>query len=177
MSAHGLRAVQSLICTAIVGDRSSAGGETLSVELEQLGEENLHEVLELYRHMHRSDAPLSSEVAVSRWSEMMAMPGHLVFGVRSGADLIGTCVLQIVPNLTRGGRPYGVMENVVVHGDHQRRGVGTAMVGAALDHAWSLGCYKVMLMTGVGNVSAQAFYAQAGFDESAKRAYVARPSS
>jgi hypothetical protein len=42
-----------------------------------------------------------------------------------------------------------------------------------LDEAWSLGCYKVMLMT--GREDAHAFYEKAGFKAGVKTAFVARP--
>lgn len=142
--------------------------------LEVLGKHDLQDVLDLYRHLHRTDPPVAHEVAEQRWDEILAVPGHFVFGVREGGQLIGSCVLQIVPNLTRGARPYGLVENVVVHADHRRRGIGTAMMGAVLRWAWDADCYKVMLLT--GSQSAEAFYDAVGFDGSAKRGYVARPS-
>ena len=143
--------------------------------LEVLGRDDLDELLQLYGDLHRSDQVLPPEVAQLRWDEILTMPGHTVFGVRLQGELIGSCILQTVPNLTRGGRPYAVMENVVVRADHRRRGVGTAMVRRALDEAWKAGCYKVMLLSGANNQHTQHFYEDAGFDGRAKHGYVATP--
>lgn len=143
--------------------------------LEILGEGDLDEVIDLYRHLHRADEPLPVPTAKERWAQILAMPGHLVFGKRESGKLIASCVLQVIPNLTRGGRPYGLMENVVVHPYHRRHGVGRAVVQAALAQAWDAGCYKVMLLSGVANEHAPHFYPRVGFDGSGKRGYVAYP--
>jgi GNAT superfamily N-acetyltransferase len=145
--------------------------------LEALDRDALDELLELYDHLHGNDDELPPGTAQQRWDEILAMPGHTVFGVRVEGKLIGSCVVQTVPNLTRGGRPYAVMENVVVHADHRGRGVGTAMIRSALDEAWRAGCYKVMLLTGADNQHTRHFYEDAGFNGRAKRGYVATPST
>jgi GNAT superfamily N-acetyltransferase len=49
------------------------------------------------------------------------------------------------PNLLRGGRPHGMIENVVTHPACQRRGHGRAVIGAARDEAWQRGCRQVLL--------------------------------
>ena len=54
----------------------------------------------------------------------------------------------IVPNLTRGGRPYALVENVVVHSQYQKMGVGRQMVTHAIAKAREANCYKVMLLSG-----------------------------
>ena len=77
----------------------------------------------------------------------------------------------VVPNLTRGCRPYGLIENVVTHGAHRGAGHGKAVLEAALQHAWRQGCYKVMLMTGRKDPAIQQFYCNAGFDPQAKQAF------
>jgi ribosomal protein S18 acetylase RimI-like enzyme len=143
--------------------------------LEILGEGDLDDLLRLYGHLHRADEPISSVVARDRWEEILSMPGHTVFGVRDGGELIASCTLQIVPNLTRAGRPYGLMENIVVRADHRGRGIGTAMVRDVLAQAWKADCYKVMLLTGADNQHTKHFYDNAGFDGRAKLGYVAKP--
>lgn len=142
--------------------------------LTTLGQGDLEELLALYEHFDRVD-PLDLATAQRRWDMILSTPGLRVFGVREGDRLVGSCVLQITPNLRVGGRPYALLENVVVHRDHRRQGIGTAMVQAALEEAWEADCYKVMLLTGVRNRHTQRFYADAGFDGDEKRGYIARP--
>jgi GNAT superfamily N-acetyltransferase len=87
------------------------------------------------------------------------------------------CTITVIPNLTRGCRPYGVLENVVTHADHRNRGHGKAILAYALAHAWSQRCYKVMLLTGRKDDATLRFYESAGFDRHDKQAFVAKPPS
>ena len=80
-----------------------------------------------------------------------------------GGCLASSCTLCIVPNLTHAARPFGVIENVVTHSDYRRRGLGHAVLAAALDTAWAADCYKVMLATGSQRPETLRFYERAGF--------------
>lgn len=137
---------------------------------------DLNALLELYAHLHRSDDPLPEPGAVlAVWQELLASPRHRYFGGYLGEALIASCTLAVIPNLTRGCRPYGVIENVVTHAGHRQQGRGQAMLAHALAHAWSVGCYKVMLMTGRRDEAIVRFYESAGFDRHGKQAFIARP--
>ncbi|MBN3938406.1 MAG: GNAT family N-acetyltransferase [Nostoc sp.] len=58
--------------------------------------------------------------------------------------LIASCLLVIVPNLTRGDRPYGLIENVITHPDYRRQDVGKCLIHHTLQSAWSHNCYKAL---------------------------------
>ena len=89
--------------------------------------------------------------------------------------LVSSCTIAIVPNLTRGCRPYGVIENVVTLAGFRRQGYGQAVLEHALLWAWKKNCYKVMLLTGRQDKGTLAFYEKAGFDKKAKQAFLAKP--
>jgi GNAT superfamily N-acetyltransferase len=138
----------------------------------------LSELLALYAHLHRADEalpPLAEVQAV--WQELLANPRYKNYGVYLGNELVSSCALAVIPNLTRGCRPYGVIENVVTHGSHRNQGYGKAILAHALSHAWSVGCYKVMLLTGRKDEATFKFYESAGFDRHAKQAFVAKPAA
>jgi GNAT superfamily N-acetyltransferase len=79
--------------------------------------------------------------------------------------LTSSCTLVVIPNLTRSGQPYGLIENVVTHSTYRGRGFGKQILQAAVEAAWKADCYKVMLMTGSKRPSTLAFYAAAGFEQ------------
>ena len=140
------------------------------VAIRDKGAGDVGALVELYQHLNAGDAPPSQE-AVQR---VFSHPGLRHFGVFDGAQLIASCNLAVIPNLTRGGRSYGVIENVVTHADHRGRGHGQAVVRHAIEQAWGQGCYKVVLTTGRKDPAVWAFYERCGFDADNKRAFVIR---
>jgi len=129
----------------------------------------------LNNHLQPADPVLPASELQAVWRRMLGNESMHCFVIELDGQLAATCTLVVVPNLTRSARPYGFIENVVTHRDYRRRGLGTAVLQAALDLAWSQGCYKVMLMTGSREAGTHAFYAEAGFQAGEKTAYVARP--
>lgn len=137
---------------------------------------DLDELLALYENLHDSDAPLPERTVIERvWRELVASSSYRYFGGFVGASLVSSCTLTIIPNLTRGCRPYGVVENVVTHAGHRRRGYGKALLREALEDAWAANCYKVMLLTGRKDEATFRFYESAGFDRHGKQAFIAKP--
>jgi GNAT superfamily N-acetyltransferase len=137
---------------------------------------DLGSLLDLYRHLHSSDTPPPREdVAQTVWRELLSSPNYRYFGAFLDEQLVSSCTLTIIPNLTRSCRPYGGIENVVTHADHRRKGYATALLNAALAEAWAAQCYKVMLLTGRKDEGTFRFYESVGFDRNAKQAFVAKP--
>jgi GNAT superfamily N-acetyltransferase len=100
---------------------------------------------------------------------------HLFVGELDGR-LVATCYLNFIPNMTRNVSPYCIIENVVTEQELRNKGLGKAIVRHALDFAWQLGCYKVMLQTGSKRESTHKFYKSCGFSADDKFAFVARPA-
>jgi GNAT superfamily N-acetyltransferase len=148
---------------------------TGGAELRHIEPHELQELLGLYRHLHAEDAPLPSDRELQRlWQEILANPLLHYLVAQIDGRIVATCTLAIIPNLTRGARPYGLIENVVTHPDYRRRGLGKRLLKYALEIAWEQRCYKVMLMTGRKTSAVLGFYESVGFDGSAKSAFVVR---
>ncbi len=146
------------------------------MEIRQIGKSELSQLLELYPHLHEADDPLpASNILEKTWQNIQNDPNHNYFGAFQDGVIVSSCVLCIIPNLTRGCRPYGIIENVVTHSAFRRRGFGKALLQHALEHAWRQGCYKVMLLTGRKNEATYRFYESAGFDRHSKQAFIAKP--
>ncbi|MEO1364479.1 MAG: GNAT family N-acetyltransferase [Pseudomonadota bacterium] len=75
--------------------------------------------------------------------------------------------LHILPNMTQGGRPYALIENVVTHAEHRGAGHGRQVMEAAVAAAWAADCYKIMLLTGQ-TAQARGFYEALGFSADEK---------
>lgn len=146
------------------------------VNIRTIEPDDLDELVDLYSQMHPPTDPrprAKADRAV--WSDMLSRTGLSVFvGVFDGR-LVSTCTLVVVPNLTRGGRPYGLLENVVTHPDHRRKGYGTALLKHALAIAWQHDCYKVLLQTGSKQDGTLKFYEAVGLVRGITTGFVARP--
>lgn len=142
---------------------------TNDVTIRHATEADLDGLLDLYKHLSSKDAPLPPRPqVVELWKEIVANPMLTYFVAEQAGRLIATCNLTIVPNLTRGARPFGVIENVVTHSDFRRRGVAKAILDRAIDTARQAGCYKVMLMSGISRKGAHALYEKVGFAKDTK---------
>jgi len=146
------------------------------METREIKESELGDLLRLYAHLHPSDVPLPDRSSVEAvWKEIQESQNFCYFGVFVDGQLVASCTLSVVPNLTRGCRSYGLIENVVTHKDFRRQGFGAAILAHALDFAWNQNCYKVMLLTGQKSEAVNNFYESAGFDRHAKQAFLAKP--
>lgn len=132
---------------------------------------DLDALLTLYLQLHDGDPPPPPRPVLEA---VMAHPSLHHFGGFVGEALIASCNLAIVPNLTRGARAFGVIENVVTDSAHRRQGRGQALIAHALAAAWAAGCYKVILTTSRKDEGTLAFYERCGFDRHDKTAFVAR---
>jgi GNAT superfamily N-acetyltransferase len=131
-------------------------------------------LLELYRHLNPDDPAPDPAKAETAWSALLHSPLTTIIVADAAGLLVSSCTLVIIPNLTRGARPYGLIENVVTHADHRRTGLGRAVLAAALEAAWKADCYKVMLATGSQRKETLSFYEGAGFDRGGKTFFQAR---
>ena len=134
--------------------------------------DDLYELLDLYLDLHEDSVPENSEHLRTTWQQIMDDPNHhLIVNVIDG-QIVSSCVCVIIPNLTRGVRPYAFIENVVTR--HDCRGHGYA--GECLDHARSIArdnnCYKMMLLTGSKDPNTLHFYEKAGYNSSDKTAFI-----
>ena len=138
---------------------------------------DLDSLLVLYRHLISDDLDLPGAVAQERFAAILTQPGMTVFGGFSDDVLAASCTLAVIPNLTRGGASYALIENVVTHADHRRRGYGRAIIDTTVAAAFEQGCYKVMLLTASRNSGTLDFYRSCGVETSKTGLEIRRPSA
>lgn len=111
--------------------------------------QDLEQVLFRYKKLNPEDAPLPlHEVINQKWKQILGRYLIYVYVAEQDKKLLGTYMLTVVPNLTRGCLSFGLIEKVVTDHDFRRKGIGCKLLKTALDQAWQDGCYKVMLVTG-----------------------------
>ena len=144
------------------------------MEIREIQKADLADLLELYADLH-DEIPASVEQASAAWDEIHQNTRIRYFGAFKEGTLAASCTITLIPNLTRGCSPYGLIENVVTRNERRREGYGKAVLEHALEFAWQEKCYKVMLMTGRQNEETYKFYESAGFDRHSKTAFIAKP--
>jgi GNAT superfamily N-acetyltransferase len=145
----------------------------IDLVVRDLAHTDLDSLLGLYEHLHERDDPLPSrEIVDSLWSRIVDDANQIYLGGFIQGRLVSACNAAVVPNLTRGARPYAVIENVVTASSVRRQGIGSRVLRSLLDRCWARGCYKVMLMSGAARADFYGFYDALGFDRSAKQAFV-----
>ncbi len=135
--------------------------------------EELPKLLSLYRQLHPEDPEDHPEELLDPlWDEIYNDPNLYYIVMDENGEIVSSCTISIIKNLTRGLRPYGLIENVVTHKDYRKRGYGTRVLHKAIDIARKNNCYKVMLMTGSKNEDTLRFYEKAGFARGIKTGFI-----
>ena len=133
-------------------------------------------LLRLYRHLDPDDAVTPLDDALKNREPLRLYPGSEIMVGCLDAALVATCTLIVIPNLTRGGAPYALIENVVTDAAHRNTGYGKAVLKAATEAAWRSGCYKVMLLTGSKDPATHRFYESCGFLQDKTGYQIRRPA-
>lgn len=87
-------------------------------------------------------------------------------------QLAATCQLGVIPTLTNGGRPFGIIEHVITAARFRRQGLSQQVLEQALALAWQQDCYKVMLLSGEGREAAHRLYEKLGFKAGIEKGFV-----
>lgn len=147
------------------------------MNIRRIREDELPNLLRLYSFLHPEDPIIEpADDAVQKlWQKILADANLRYYVAHKEEKIVSTCTLTLVPNLTRGLRPYGLIENVVTEPEHRKQGYATQVLRHALDEAWSAGCYKVMLETGSKKEETLRFYEKVGFHRGIKTGFIAYP--
>lgn len=135
-------------------------------------EEELEEILQLYLYLHEEAVPEDSEYLRTTWKSIISDKNHHLIVCEVDGKIAASCVCVIIPNLTRGVRPYAFVENVVTHAEYRKKGYATACLNYAKQIAKESNCYKMMLLTGSKREETLRFYENAGYNSKDKTAFI-----
>lgn len=136
-----------------------------------LGKDDTDAALALYRALTLDPRDMLPEA----FHRVIAHSGTTVIGVEVQGAIASMLTLHLLPNVTQGGRPYGLIENVVTLEGHRGRGFGRMAMEEAARRAWAEDAYKIMLLS--GSHQAEAFYRALGFSADDKTGFVMRRGS
>lgn len=82
---------------------------------------------------------------------------------QSGAQIIGMCSAQLLVSTAEGGTA-ALIEDMVITGEYQRRGIGKTLLTAIEDWAIRQGATRLELLTDRNNRTALEFYQKMNWD-------------
>jgi len=143
------------------------------IEYGILLENELFSLLELYKQLNPKDDMINEFTAKSIW-ENIESQNIKYFVAKENGKIIASCYICVIPNLTRGGKSIGFIENVITDIEYRGKGIGKNIMENAIKYAKDQNCYKVLLQSGSKRTDAHRFYESLGFDGESKRAFEIR---
>ena len=140
--------------------------------IREADKDDLNALLELYLCLHEDSIPEETEHLSNTWEQIINDPNHHIIVNEVDGRIVSSCVCVIIPNLTRGQRPYAFIENVITDEAYRHRGLAAACLDFARDIARREGCYKMMLLTGSKEQPTLDFYTRAGYNKNDKTAFI-----
>lgn len=134
--------------------------------------EDFDNLMELYTQLHENKLPEKTDEVVQLWKKILNDKNHHIIVAEENGKIVSSCVCIIIPNLTHNQRPYALIENVVTHKDHRKKGLATSCLNYAKEIALRENCYKLMLLTGSKKQSTLNFYEEAGYNKNDKTAFI-----
>ncbi|MBR6044928.1 MAG: GNAT family N-acetyltransferase [Ruminococcus sp.] len=140
--------------------------------IREITSEDFDGLMKLYMQLHDNPFPEKDERVMGLWREIVEDRNHHIIVAEEDGEIVSSCVCVVIPNLTRGQRPYAFIENVITDEKLRRRGLAAACLGFARDIAKREGCYKMMLLTGSKEQSTLDLYTKAGYNSHDKTAFI-----
>lgn len=128
-------------------------------------------LMALYLHLHETEIP-PFDTAKEVWEKILADENYHIIVAEEDGMIVSSCTCVIIPNLTRGARPYARVENVVTHADYRGNGLATACLNRANELAAAADCYNIALLTGSNDESTLKFYENAGYKRGEKTGFI-----
>lgn len=140
------------------------------VVIRTCNEQDVAGLLTLYRELRPHDPQLvEAEAALV---SLLAQSHVRLIVAEVDGQLAATCQLGVIPTLTNGGRPFGIIEHVITAARFRCQGLSQKVLEQALAIAWQQDCYKVMLLSGEGRESAHRLYEKLGFKAGIEKGFV-----
>ena len=125
------------------------------------------EALKVLYFEHLTKYPPQEEQNMAVWESLLDEYkndsfNYILIAEENGVP-VSSVQMSIVRSLTHNVRPFAVIENVVTHANHRKKGYASALLRKATDIAKAFHCYKISLETGSNKESTLNFYRQNGF--------------
>ncbi len=136
--------------------------------------EDLPGLLALYKQLNPEEELIDLKKAYSIWDATEKSNTTTYFVAMDNAKVVSTCNITLVPNLTRNGKSFAIIENVITDNDYRRQGIGKKVIENAVQYAKENNCYKVVLLSSAKRTASHKFYESIGFNGNSKKGFEIR---
>lgn len=98
------------------------------MEIREAGNQDLRQLLVLYTQLHNNAMPSFDEELENIWNDIISDRNHHVLIGVDNEQIISSCVIVIIPNLTHEQCPYALVENVITHVQYRNKGYATQLL-------------------------------------------------
>lgn len=98
-------------------------------------------------------------------------PNNFLLVYEQDGVLIGTLTLKVCLQALHGASPYGVVENIIVHENHQNKKVGKKSLQYVEEYCKSVDCHRIMLLSNSKRYKAHHFFEREGYDGSVSKGF------
>ncbi len=131
---------------------------------------DLNELLHLYDHLRGGLSYIKRKPMAptprhrKALADMLKDPGSQVLVAENRGKVMGTCTLYILNRVYWQGKPWSVLDSIVVAEGAQGQGTGTKLIRHAIKLAKKAGCTHINLTSNTQRVRAHIFYESLGFE-------------
>jgi N-acetylglutamate synthase-like GNAT family acetyltransferase len=98
-------------------------------------------------------------------------PYNFLLVYEEEGEILGTLTLNICLQALHGTRPYGIIENIIVHEKHQNKKIGQKLLQYVEEYCKSINCHRIMLLSNSKRQRAHQFFAREGYDDSVSKGF------
>ncbi|MDR6550170.1 GNAT family N-acetyltransferase [Paenibacillus qinlingensis] len=98
-------------------------------------------------------------------------PNNFLLVYEENGELLGSATLNICLQAMHGMRPYGVVENVIVHENHRNRLIGQKLLHYVEEYCKSIHAHKIMLLSNARRERAHQFFEREGYSGSVSKGF------
>jgi len=132
----------------------------MDFKIRQAKKDNLPEILSLLEKL--SGTKSDRDKALKIFKEILKSEFYFLFVATTDNKVAGTASIFIAPS-PQHGRPWGLVDNVVVARKYQRKGIGKKLTEALISFAREKDCYKIILTARFTRSGAHQFWQKLGF--------------
>lgn len=136
------------------------------MEIYKIKREDFNSLMELYKQLVDFGSDRKSEE--NTFEKMLSDDRYLILAARDGDNIIGSAMGIICESIAICGRPFLVIEDVIVAENYRRKGIARAIFEKLDEFARERNCVYSILVSTASRTAAHSFYEKMGFKDEVK---------